>query len=125
MAGDGGDGLGIGGLEQLDILDQEGVDLSRVVLAHSCGQPYPAYHADIARRGACVSFDRMGSLPEMTGFHRDRVLRNLKRLIDDGHVERIVLSHDVCYADDLATNGDCGYAWLPAVGRETLNGRSV
>ena len=111
---------GIGGLEQLDILEQEGVDLSRVVLAHSGGQPYPRYHAEIVRRGACVSFDRMGSLPDMTDFHRNRVLRNIRRLIDDGHVDRIVLSHDVCYADDLATNGGCGYAWLPIAGREML-----
>ena len=111
---------GVGGLEQLDVLEQEGVDLSRVVLAHSGGQPYPEYHARIARRGACVSFDRMGSLPDMTEFHRQRVLQNIKRLIDDGHTDRIVLSHDVCYADDLATNGGCGYAWLPAVGRQML-----
>ena len=111
---------GIGGLEQLDVLEQEGVDLSRVVLAHSGGQPYPRYHAEIARRGACVSFDRMGSLPDMTDFHRSRVLRSIKRLIDDGHVDRIVLSHDVCYAEDLATNGGCGYAWLPVMGRDLL-----
>ena len=111
---------GIGGLEQLDILKQEGVDLNRVVLAHSGGQPYPRYHAEIARRGAFVSFDRMGSLPDMTDFHRNRVLRNIKRLIDDGHTDRIVLSHDVCYAEDLATNGGCGYAWLPVAGQEML-----
>lgn len=111
---------GVGGLEQLDVLEQEGVDLSRVVLAHSGGQPYPRYHDEIARRGACVSFDRMGSLPDMTDFHRNRVLRSIKLLIDDGHTDRIVLSHDVCYAEDLATNGGCGYAWLPAVGRKML-----
>ena len=111
---------GIGGLEQLDILEQEGVDLNRVVLAHSGGQPYPRYHAEIASRGACVSFDRMGSLPDMTDFHRNRVLRSIKRLIDDGHIDHIVLSHDVCYAEDLATNGGCGYAWLPVAGQEML-----
>lgn len=115
---------GIGGLEQLDILDQEGVDLSRVVLAHSGGQPYPKYHAEIADRGACVSFDRMGSLRDMTDFHRKRVLGSIKRLLDNGHVDRIVLSHDVCYADDLATNGGFGYAWLPTEGRELL-GREI
>lgn len=111
---------GIGGLEQLDVLEQEGVDLNRVVLAHSGGQPYPKYHAEIARRGACVSFDRMGSLPDMTDFHRDRVLCNIRRLIDDGHTDRIVFSHDVCYAEDLVTNGGSGYAWLPVAGQELL-----
>ena len=111
---------GIGGLEQLDVLEQEGVDLSRVVLAHSGGQPYPEYHARIAGRGACVSFDRMGSLPEMTGFHRNRVLRSIARLIENGHTDRIVLSQDVCYSEDLATNGGSGYAWLLGEGRELL-----
>ena len=115
---------GIGGLEQLDVLEQEGVDLERVVLAHSGGQPYPRYHAEIVGRGACVSFDRMGSLPDMTDFHRNRVLRSIKRLIDNGHTDRIVLSHDVCYAEDLATNGGCGYAWLPVEGRALL-GREI
>ncbi len=111
---------GVGGLEQLDVLEQEGVALDRVVVAHSGGQPYPRYHAEIAHRGACVSFDRMGSLPEMTTFHRNRVLRSIKRLIDSGYTDRIVLSHDVCYAEDLATNGGCGYAWLPVEGRALL-----
>ena len=111
---------GIGGLEQLDVLEQEGVNLDRVVLAHSGGQPYPRYHAEIARRGACVSFDRMGSLPHMTDFHRNRILASIKRLIDDGHVDRIVLSQDVCYADDLATNGGSGYAWLQVSGQDLL-----
>ncbi len=111
---------GVGGLEQLDVLEQEGVDLSRVVVGHSGGQPYPRYHAEIARRGACVSFDRMGSLPEMTGFHRRRVLRSIEKLIADGHLDKIVMSHDVCYADDLATCGGFGYAWLLGPGRELL-----
>ncbi len=71
-------------------------------------------------RGACVSFDRMGSLPHMTDFHRHRVLASIKRLIDDGHVDRIVLSQDVCYADDLATNGGSGYAWLQVSGQDLL-----
>ena len=111
---------GIGGLEQLDILEQEGVDLRRVVVAHSGGQPYPEYHARIARRGAHVSFDRMGSLPEMSGFHRNRILSNIRKLIDDGHLEKIVLSHDVCYADDLTVYGGFGYAWLLVEGQEML-----
>lgn len=111
---------GIGGLEQLYVLEQEGVDLGRVVVGHSGGQPYPRYHTEIARRGACVSFDRMGSLPEMSEFHRSRVLRSIEKLITDGYSDRIVMSHDVCYASDLTACGGFGYAWLLTEGRELL-----
>ena len=112
--------LGIGGIEQLDVLEQEGVDLRRVVAGHSGWYPRAAYHDAIARRGAAVSFDRMGSLPNLSDFHRDRVLRLIKELIDNGHIEQIVLAHDVCYATDLATNNGCGYAWLSTNGEELL-----
>ena len=109
--------LGVGGLEQLDVLEQEGVDLRRVVIAHSGLFPRPAYHAEIARRGAAVSFDRMGDLTNNSEFHRARVMRHIKELIENGHIERIVFSHDVCYASDLATNGGCGYDWLSVHGK--------
>ena len=112
--------LGVGGLEQLDVLEQEGVDLRRVVAGHSGWQPFAAYHDAIARRGASVSFDRMSSLNTISDFHRERILGFIKELINNGHIEQIVLAHDVCYATDLATNGGGGYDWLSVHGEKLL-----
>ena len=50
------------GLEQLDVLQQEGVDPRRVVIGHSGSFPIGKYHREIAKRGAYISFDRMGAL---------------------------------------------------------------
>ncbi len=111
---------GIGGLEQLDVLEQEGVDLRRVTVAHSGLFPRTEYHEAIARRGASVSFDRMGDLPAMSEFHRNRLLSHLRTLVDRGHIEQVVLSHDVCYKKDLFANGGSGYDWLASYGRDIL-----
>ena len=52
------------GLDQLDILVEEGVDPRRVIIGHAHSHPYHEYHAEITRRGAFVSFDRMGLTSE-------------------------------------------------------------
>src|SRR4051812_23665129 len=44
------------GIAQLDILCAEGVEPDRVIIGHCDTVPIPAYHAEIARRGAYVQF---------------------------------------------------------------------
>ena len=100
------------GLEQLDVLAQEGIDLRRVAVAHSGAVPIPKYHAEIVGRGAFVSFDRMGMLPTFNEFERHRTLSHIKMIIDAGYIENLLLSHDVCYRSDYAMNGGAGYDYL-------------
>ncbi len=86
-------GLGTMGWEQLAIFEQEGCDLSRVVIGHLDSQTDLEYFEFILSRGANVAFDRIGrGLPFQP---TDDVKADLvTALVRKGRVERIVLSHD-------------------------------
>ena len=109
------------GLEQLDVLIQEGVDPSRVVIAHSGGFPIHRYHREIAERGAYISFDRMGNLVNATEFEKARTLNLLKQIIEAGYIGNLLLSHDVCYRSDYAMFGGSGYDFLSTQGLAILS----
>lgn len=47
------------GLDQLDLLAEEGVDPRRVIIGHCDSHPDESYHEALARRGAYVEFDRV------------------------------------------------------------------
>ena len=79
------------GREQLDILTEEGVDLSRVIVGHSCGTADLRYHVDLLDRGAYLGFDRFG----LELLQPDRLrLGALIGLLGIGFERQIVLSHD-------------------------------
>jgi phosphotriesterase-related protein len=48
------------GLDQLDLFEAEGADLTRVVIGHADSNPSLAYHRAIVERGATVEFDFLG-----------------------------------------------------------------
>jgi phosphotriesterase-related protein len=48
------------GLDQLDLFEAEGADLSRVVIGHADSNPSPEYHRAIVERGATIEFDFLG-----------------------------------------------------------------
>jgi predicted metal-dependent phosphotriesterase family hydrolase len=98
------------GLDQLDILQEEGVDPRRVVVGHAHSYPHHSYHAEIARRGAFLTFDRMGITNE---WERQRNVRLIRELLEAGHVKHVMLSQDVCYKSDLVAYGGLGYAFVP------------
>ncbi|MDA1257614.1 MAG: phosphotriesterase-related protein [Chloroflexi bacterium] len=97
-----------GGLAQLAVLLEEGVDLSRVVIGHADSYPLLDYHLGILDAGATVAFDNIGD-PRL---HEGRVLRLLLDLLERGFREQIVLSHDVCYDHSLTAYGGKGYVYL-------------
>ena len=98
------------GLDQLDILEEEGVDPRRVVVGHAHSWPHHEYHAEIARRGAFMTFDRMGFPNE---WERARNVRLICELLKAGYVKHVMLSQDVCYKSDLLAYGGLGYAFVP------------
>jgi phosphotriesterase-related protein len=80
------------GLEQIDILEEAGADLSRVVIGHTCGSSNISYYLNIIERGAYAGFDRIG----WTEFQRDEVrLAAIGGLIVAGHTNKLVLSQDI------------------------------
>ena len=105
------------GLDQLDILTEEGVDPRRIVIGHCQSYPHHEYHAEIARRGAFVAFDRMAIPNE---YERGLLFRNIKQMVDAGLTDHIVFGQDVCRRSDYVAYGGKGYGYLPSTLREDL-----
>lgn len=88
------------GLEQQDILEEEGVDLSRVVIGHSGDTTDLSYLEEIIARGSWLGMDRFG-LDVRLPFE-DRV-NVVSEMCARGHHTRMVLSHDIhCHSDWVA-----------------------
>lgn len=101
------------GLDQLDIFEAEGADLSRVVIGHADSNPSLPYHLAIAERGATVEFDFLGmSFTPLERHGEGRIVDNLRELLARGYIERILLSQDVCHDSQLRQYGGNGYTYL-------------
>jgi phosphotriesterase-related protein len=87
------------GLEQQRIFEEEGVDLSRVVIGHSGDTTDIGYLEELIGNGSYIGMDRFGVdvyLP-----FEERV-NTVARLCERGHADKMVLSHDAsCYFDAL------------------------
>ncbi len=99
------------GLHQLDILEEEGVDPRRVIIGHCHSHPDHEYHAEIARRGAFVSFDRLGTT---NGYERETDFALVRQMIDADGTAHLLLSHNVSLREDYVAYGGKGYEYLPA-----------
>jgi phosphotriesterase-related protein len=101
------------GLDQLDVFAAEGADLSRVVIGHADSNPSLDYHRAIVERGATVEFDFLGmAFTPLERHGEDRLVEILRELLARGHVERILLSQDVCHDSQLRRYGGNGYTYL-------------
>lgn len=103
------------GLAQLDIMVEEGVDPSRVVIGHADTVKSVDYSLEILRRGAFVEFDclmtcRIGG--NLIRHQIDRRLSYLKTMIEAGYADRVLLSQDVCQRSHLRALGGPGYTFL-------------
>lgn len=103
------------GLAQLEILREEGVDPSRVVIGHSDTVKSVEYSLELARQGAFVQFDclmtcRVGG--ELVRHQIDRRVAYLRRLVDAGYADQVLLSHDVCQRSHLRAFGGPGFTFL-------------
>jgi phosphotriesterase-related protein len=94
-------------LEQLDILEDVGVDPRHVVIGHlgNLLDPNTEVHRAICRRGAFVGFDRQG------GPNDDPVVPIVMSLIDAGYADNLLFSSDFSNANALKRNNkEMGYA---------------
>jgi len=97
------------GHAQLDILLGEGVEPGRVIVGHSDTVHDPAYHASLAERGAWVQFD---NLDGQSDYDTDLAISHVLAFVGAGHLERLLLSQDVCLRSHFATYGGFGYTYL-------------
>lgn len=84
------------GRQQVAILKQEGVALSRVKLDHSSDTADIEYLTWIVEQGCYLGMDRLPGIhvPPLTGVSSEGRVKTIKALIDAGYSSRILLSHD-------------------------------
>lgn len=90
------------GLHQQDVFEQEGVDLSRVVIGHCGDTDDLEYLEEVLARGSFIGMDRFGL--DMVLPMEKRVV-TVARLCERGWGHRMVLSHDACCAIDFFPPG--------------------
>jgi phosphotriesterase-related protein len=81
---------------QAAVLERFGVDPSRVVIGHSDDTYELDYVLGLADRGYMIGMDRIpnGRLPEYGGRTVDDRIDLIMALVERGHADRIVVSHD-------------------------------
>jgi phosphotriesterase-related protein len=100
--------LGPGGPGQLEILTSEGLAPERISIGHQDLVDDHGLHRELAGAGAYVAFDTVGKDAYQTD---DVRLRNVIRLIEAGHADRILLSTDISRDAYLEREGG-GYGFL-------------
>ncbi|WP_033291734.1 phosphotriesterase family protein [Amycolatopsis jejuensis] len=97
------------GFEQLRLFRQEGVRPGRVIIGHCSTVHDVSYHRELAEAGCFVQFDTVRGLSDFDdGNTADYVLR----LAEDGFLNQVLLSQDVCLRSHLTAYGGNGYGFL-------------
>jgi phosphotriesterase-related protein len=95
------------GINQQDVFESEGVDLSRVVIGHSGDTEDTDYLKKICDRGSYIGMDRFGIDIFLPTPQR---VATIKKMFDMGYAEQMVLSHDA----------SCHFAWADPALMEKL-----
>jgi phosphotriesterase-related protein len=111
------------GLDILDVLTEEGLSPSRVVMSHMDRDRFELtaesleYQRELADRGAYLEYDLWGNEKYYTAqFDKkpsdpERV-EAVVELVEDGYIDRLLFSHDVAFKDQLVTYGGFGYSHI-------------
>jgi predicted metal-dependent phosphotriesterase family hydrolase len=102
--------VGTMGMEMLDILEEEGVDLSKVAVGHSDRNADPYYHLQLAARGAYVQFDGPGKVKYYPDSTRVALIKNL---LEHGYGSQLLISGDMGRRSYLhAYGGGPGFRYI-------------
>ena len=98
----------------LDIVEDEGADLTRTILGHSCAMADDVpFMLELLSRGVYIQFDTLGVVNTTERPGRDhQVAMAIPQLIDAGYGDRILLSQDVCWKSHLKMYGGSGYTYI-------------
>ena len=83
------------GLFQLDIFEEQGADLSKVVIGHFReGDPLD-YAENVMKRGSYLAIDQMN----FNAHHLEFNIKTIVKLCQKGYASQLILSHDavICY----------------------------
>ncbi|HVL53342.1 MAG TPA: hypothetical protein VM344_03695 [Vitreimonas sp.] len=101
------------GRAQLQVLAEEGLDPGRIVIGHADSYPVLEHYLSIVSIGASVEFDFLGMPFTPQERHGEgRIVELLCELLGRGHLDRVLLSQDVCHNSQLRHYGGNGYTYL-------------
>jgi len=86
--------------DQLDLLEAAGYTADRFIWIHTQADPDFALHLEMAERGVWLEYDAIGA-PDMD----DTFIDWICRLLDAGHGEKLLLSHDRGWYDPSKPGG--------------------
>lgn len=86
--------------DQLDILEAAGYTADRFIWIHTQADPDFALHLEMAQRGVWLEYDTIGT-PDMD----DTYINWILRLLEAGHGEKLLLSHDRGWYDPSKPGG--------------------
>ncbi|MCB0109372.1 MAG: esterase [Caldilineaceae bacterium] len=87
--------------DQLDIIEAAGYSAARFIWIHTQAEPDFALHLEMARRGCWLEYDNIGSDQPGDAQLIDWILR----LLDAGHGDKLLLSHDRGWYDPSQPHG--------------------
>ena len=101
-------------MEQMDVIERQGVDLSHVVIGHMATikpehDPFGT-HQTVARRGAFIGLDTLGHEMGRSEIPATDKVRMVQRLLDAGLEDHILLSSDQGNRRQFKANWGHGYA---------------
>ena len=112
-------------IEIVDILAKSGADPRHVVMGHlGPGPAEPSSFKPLAETGCFLQFDHFGGfedtsfdlrpdLPPSPGIGNDvQRLLAVEFLVEQGHLDQVLISHDVCLKTHHVRNGGKGYAHI-------------
>lgn len=82
---------GVLGDEQVDLLAEQGVPGSRVIIGHCCGSDDHDYHMRIIDKGAFIGFDRFGIEYPLSDVAR---VQSILKIHAKAALDRVIISHD-------------------------------
>jgi phosphotriesterase-related protein len=94
------------GLAQIQMLEEAGADLSRVVIGHVDTVNDPDYHEQLARKGVYIEFDTIGR--KDCGSDDGRAA-SVAEAVRRGYLRQVLISSDVCRRGHLHAFGGFGY----------------
>lgn len=109
-------------LEQIAMLKEFGADLRRVIIGH-LGDRVGVHHLlPIAAQGVYLEVDNIGYLDYQPEYVR---ADNVAALVQEGFVDRVLLSEDICMLNHLQYTGGKGYGYIFDVFLPLLRERGV
>jgi phosphotriesterase-related protein len=108
-------GLGVEKHDILNMVEEEGADLTRVALGHcnSIANDFP-FMQELLDRGVYVEFELVGQSESLNSSVVKVCAEAVPTLIEAGYGSKILLSQDVCAKTHLKRYGGPGYTYMQA-----------